>query len=357
MRQTRLASHLLALACLSLLLIAAAPLAAQDDPLRVAIKPLTPFVIEDDGSYSGFSIDLWAAIAEHLSVPYEYVRFETVGEVLEAVRTGQADVGIAGISITREREGFLDFSQPMFNAGLQIMTSMRGSSPGFDLLLRLFQPELLIIPLIMIVVVVLVGHVIWLVERRNPEFPDDYLPGVGEGIWWAASALIGGSDKMPRSLIGRVGAIVWVLTGIILVAYLTANLTAQNTVNQLQNNIRSVEDLPGRRIATVQNTTAQAYLREQGLLYVGVTAIEDAYDLLDAGAVDVIVYDSPVLLYYANTEGRGRFQVVGAVFARQDYGIALPTASRNRERIDLALLALIEDGQYDAIFRRWFGDG
>ncbi|MGH3768587.1 MAG: hypothetical protein ACRDTX_26110 [Pseudonocardiaceae bacterium] len=38
------------------------------------------------------------------------------------------DVGIAGITITKDREQVLDFSYPMFSAGLEVLTIPRGSS-------------------------------------------------------------------------------------------------------------------------------------------------------------------------------------------------------------------------------------
>jgi polar amino acid transport system substrate-binding protein len=53
---------------------------------------------------------------------------ETVKDLLSAVQQGQVDVGIAGISMTPEREAQLDFSHPMFNAGLQIMVPAQGDS-------------------------------------------------------------------------------------------------------------------------------------------------------------------------------------------------------------------------------------
>ncbi len=338
-------------------LLAAGSLQAQDDaPLRVAIKPLTPFVnVEVDNTYSGFSIDLWDEIARRAGLDYTYVPLETVAEVLDAVAGGEADVGLAGISITREREEVLDFSQPMFNSGLRIMTALRGGSSPLTLLASFFTPQLLLIVGVLLAVIVAVGHLIWLFERHNPEFPDAYLPGVGEGIWWAASALVGSSDKMPRSPIARAGAIAWVLSGIILVSVFTANVTTQNTIQQLESSIRGLDDLPGKRIATVEGTTAAAFLREERLIFAPVASIEDAYRLLANNTVDAVVYDAPVLQYYALTEGRGRVTLTGALFARQDYGIALQAGSPLRESIDRALLEMHEDGTYDDLYQRWFG--
>lgn len=346
----------IALSCLIAFLIAS-PLSAQWEVRRVAIKPLEPFVmVNDDGTFSGFSIDLIETIAQRNNWRIDWLYYETVGEVLEAVRSRQADIGIAGISITAEREQDLDFSQPMFNAGLQIMTRSTGDNPGLGLLRTLLQPQFLLIPMIMAVVIVIIGHIIWLVERKNPDFPDDYLPGVSEGMWWAASSLIGAGDKMPKSPVGRIGALVWVVTGIILISLLTANLTAENTIAQLQSTITGIDDLPGKSIVTVENTTSAEWLQAHDLRFRTVERIESAYEMLESGSVDAIIYDSPVLLYHATTSGRGTVTLAGSLFARQDYGIALPSGSPDREGIDRVLLAMLEDGSYDTIYRRWFGN-
>ena len=100
--------------------------AARQEPAtawRVVIKPLTPFVMETDGAYRGFSIDLWReGIAARLGQPYEYQFVETVADQLAAVENGAANLAITGISITKAREEVLDFSQPYFRAGLQMLT-------------------------------------------------------------------------------------------------------------------------------------------------------------------------------------------------------------------------------------------
>jgi polar amino acid transport system substrate-binding protein len=44
-----------------------------------------------------------------------------VSDVLNAIRSGQADLGIAAISLTNQREQEFDFSHPILVANLQIM--------------------------------------------------------------------------------------------------------------------------------------------------------------------------------------------------------------------------------------------
>jgi len=101
----------------------------QDQALRVATMPLEPFVIEEGDRLAGFSVDLWDAVARRLGVEYRWVEVGSVDDLLAAVREGRADVGIAGISMTSEREQAVDFTMPFFNAGLRIMTSTRSTQP------------------------------------------------------------------------------------------------------------------------------------------------------------------------------------------------------------------------------------
>ncbi|MBW2336394.1 MAG: transporter substrate-binding domain-containing protein [Deltaproteobacteria bacterium] len=72
--------------------------------------------------------------------------------------------------------------------------------------------------------------------------------------------------------------------------------------------------------------------------------------------VDAVVYDAPNLLHYANGEGKGKVIVVGKLFVLQDYAMALPQGSRWREKINRAVLALLESGETRHIRSKWFGD-
>ena len=44
------------------------------------------------------------------------------------------------------------------------------------------------------------------------------------------------------------------------------------------------------------------------------------------------------------------------VFREQQYGVALSDDPYLREQINLALLRLVESGEYAALYREWFGE-
>ena len=90
---------------------------------KVGVRVISPFVNKNaDRSYFGFSIDLWNKISGSAKLPTtKFQEFENVGSLIDSVEKKNVDVGIAAISITSDRESRVDFSQPMFDAGLQIM--------------------------------------------------------------------------------------------------------------------------------------------------------------------------------------------------------------------------------------------
>src|SRR5690606_20137927 len=133
--------------------------------LRVVTRVLPPVVMErPGGKFSGFSIELWERIAEKLKLEMTFHVAPNVGALLADVRAGKADVGVAAISITSAREAEFDFTQPILNAGLQIMVRGRGqddgSNPLGDLLGLLLSPAILVWLGIAMLLIVIPAHIV-----------------------------------------------------------------------------------------------------------------------------------------------------------------------------------------------------
>ena len=326
--------------------------------MRVATRIVPPFVEKQSDKLTGFSIDLWEQIAQQMGVKTSYDVQESVPSLLSAVKNNKADIAVAAISITSDRDKQFDFSQPIFESGLQIL--VRDSQQKRDPLSSvrsIFTPALLQLMGVMLLLLLIPAHVIWFSERKHPSsMLDDhkYFPGIFHAAWWAVSTLATQADQMPRSAVGRIVAVIWMFTGVGFVAYFTAALTTQQTVDQLQGNIQSINDLAGKRVATATGSTSADFLRKRGISVSEVPHIEDAYKLLDADSVDAVVYDAPVLLYYAAHDGKGHAHVVGTIFRKENYGILMPQNSPYRKPINQALLKLRENGAYDEIYNDWF---
>jgi polar amino acid transport system substrate-binding protein len=327
-------------------------------PLLVATRTIPPFVFDDKGELSGFSIDLWRSISNQLGVQSKFIPYPTLVDLLTAVKNNVAALGIAAISITSERQQNFDFSLPMFAAGLQIMVrNLEGNSNAFSNILQLFfSPALLQVIGFALVLTLISAHIIWLFERnhKNGMIDKSYFPGIFQACWWAASTLATQAEEMPKGAIGRFIAVVWMFIGVLFVAYFTASATTLLTVQQLQGDIRSADDLPGKVVATTTGSTAAAYLKEHHISTLEVAKIEQAYSALLNKKADAVVFDAPVILFYAANEGKGKVQVVGSIFREENYGIVLPNDSPYRKKINNALLSLKEDGTYQTIYDKWF---
>ncbi|KRQ03134.1 hypothetical protein AOQ71_30735 [Bradyrhizobium manausense] len=335
---------------------------AETAKLRVATRIVPPMVVEKNGVLGGFSIELWNSIGKRLNRETEYVVLPDVSELLDAVASGRADLAIAAISITSEREDRFDFSQPIMNSGLQIL--VRGTAVNVEAnplreLMQLFFSRTLLVWLGIALLLILVpAHLMFLVERTHHSgiIPTKkYFPGIFHAMFWAAGTLATQADQMPRHWIARIVAVLWMFTGVVFVAFYTAQLTASLTVQQIRGPINGQQDLVGKTVGTTRGSTAKAYLSELKAEVREFEKVDDLYRALLDQQVDAVVFDAPALLYYTTHDGSRLARTVGDVFHREDYGIVFPTGSPLRKQVNEALLRLRENDTYQRIYEEWFG--
>jgi polar amino acid transport system substrate-binding protein len=217
-----------------------------------------------------------------------------------------------------------------------------------------------VLPIIGLVLLMILvpAHLVWFFERRNATgllTHRSYFPGILEACWWAASTLATQADQMPRTALARITAVIWMFASVVFIAYFTAAVTSSLTVQQLRGEINGPADLPGKRIASVKGSTSADYLQRQHIEVMEYANIEEAYRALGESKADAVVYDAPVLLYYASRDGKGKVQVVGSIFRKENYGIVFPPESPYRKSVNEALLKIKEDGTYDRLYTKWFG--
>ncbi len=123
------------------------------------------------------------------------------------------------------------------------------------------------------------------------------------------------------------------------------------------NDIKVLEDLEGKLVATKLGTTSVDFLKKnvetKDLKLLPNT--DNLFMELVSGGVDAVFFDSPPLLYYAQNQGKGQVKTVGPLYQGQSYGIAFPEGSDLREKVNITLLKFMEDGTYDKLYEKWFG--
>lgn len=337
-------------------------LSAEDRPLKVTTSIFEPFVIEsDNGSLTGFSIDLWTLISKEAALPPSNIKLvDNIDQLLSSVILKESDIAFSGISMTDKREEKLDFSHPLFKSGLQIMIPDDGRKNTAAILKKalsiVLSKELFYALLILFLLLLISAHIIWFLERKNNDFSNNYLRGIADSIWWSAVTIttVGYGDKKPKFYAGKIFAVVWMFAGIFIMTYFTASVTTSLTINELNEGIISIGDIFDKKVATIENSTSHQYLKDISIFPITFPNLEKAAIQLEKNNIDAIVYDSPALRYFISKHPK-KFKIAGNIFHQEDYAFAMPQGSMLRDKVNIAILKIISSGQYNDLINKWFG--
>ncbi len=325
--------------------------AAQDESAipekvyQVGTKDSPPFAYKNpSGEWDGIGIELWKRIALERNIEFEWQERE-LDRLLQDIENGKLDVVAGSLTVTPEREMVMDFSHPFYSSGLGIAVSGNNSWSLLQVIIRLFSWEFLSVMLVLFAMLLGVGWLVWLFERRHNQdhFGGHNVEGILNGFWWSAVTMttVGYGDKCPVTIGGRIIALIWMFTGIIVISGITASITSALTVTQLESAINDPSDLAKVRVGTVSASTSYNYLRERGIRINEYGNIEQALLALNNERIDAVVYDEPILRYQVLHNPAYNIQVLPFTLQRQDYGLALVSGSPIREQINIALLNVI----------------
>jgi len=128
-------------------------------------------------------------------------------------------------------------------------------------------------------------------------------------------------------------------------------------VRNNESGMNNVQSLADKTIGVKIGTATVDYLRDNvpNAKLKLFPNIDNAFLDLATGRVDAVVHDTPNVQYYANTAGKGRVHVSGSLRSGDFYGIAFPKGSELTAQVNQALAALKANGQYRALYTKWFG--
>jgi polar amino acid transport system substrate-binding protein len=343
----------------AILLLLLTSLTGYAEKLLISVNEFSPFVIKNEGLFTGFDIDLMNTIAGENGWSVEYVAEPTVLEAITSVESNRSDLAICGISITGKRYEKVSFSQPYFNSGLQLLVSKE----TFKNAVRLRDNWSVVSPILyecfvlLLIFLTVFAHSIWLVERGTGEmFSKNYFQGIGMAYWWSivTCSTVGYGDVFPKSRLGRLVGGLIIILGIAWFGYFTANLTSIVTVIRQDNPpIKTIFDMKDKRVATERSTTASEFLSVAGINFSEVDNYEEACRMVSEGKMDGVLFDYPALLRYANANDD--VVLVGGLATSEKYGIVMRKGSHLADVINLSLIKIVEDGRYNKMYEKWFG--
>jgi ABC-type amino acid transport substrate-binding protein len=349
--------------------IHAAPAAPIADPpldtpraIKVGVLNTEPFAIPDTAmKWTGYAVVMFEASSIHARVVPEFREYASADALIDAVASGEVDAGVGNTLVTSERLERVDFSQPFLDAGLRVMVSSQKSSSFFRVIDGLIEGgHARVLAWCLAGALGLTVVVSLLLRRFDREFTPHLHEGLAESFHHVVSVAVTGKTSYKGGVvppwIGRIVAAIWLLFGLATVAYLTSTVTSVMTADVLHRQINGPNDLRGKTIGIVAASGGDTYCSEQKLDIVRFSTLEAAVQAMSERHVDAVVGDASILEYYDLKHPEAKIAVVGELFQRRHFGFAFHRDGTNlREKFDIAILALRENGTLDQIRQRWFG--
>lgn len=335
------------------------------DTLVIGIEQEPPFIIiskdiiTNEIEYTGLSIDLWESIAVERGVAYRYEQFSDHLGLIRALDFEEIDLSINPIHVNEVRLKMLDVTQPYFvtSIGVAISETRRGTIGSF--IKNFFSLNFLRIVLLLLLVIFIFGTILWAAERK--ENKGQFRPGIiglFDGLWWSAVTMttVGYGDKAPKTQLGRVIAMIWMFTAIIIISGFTAAIASALTVNSLSQSIEDLDDLRKiQNIGTVAASSSEDYLLSQDINLASVYAdAEEALKALAKGDIEVLLYDEAVMDYFIDQLNiSNKVSLLPITFNRQYRSFFLPKRSDNLNWVNSLVVRRTNASSWQELLKKY----
>ncbi|XP_041357983.1 glutamate receptor-like isoform X2 [Gigantopelta aegis] len=338
--------------------------------------------------YLGFCAELANKVA--LNVGYEYhLRMVWDSEYGKTNKDGtwngmigelirhDADIAVAPLTITSDREKVLDFTKPFMSLGISIMFKKpEDQEPHVFSFMEPLSQEIWLCTAFAFIGV---SVVLFLVSRFSsvewqldgPEHKLTNVFTIGNSLWFSLGAFMQqGCDVLPKSVSGRIVTSVWWFFTLIVISSYTANLAAYLTNLRMTSPISSAEDLAkqteikygvrkgGSTYMFFNGSTVSLYQRMMSFMgsqpSVFVESNEEGIRRVrDPKEKYAFLIESTTNEFYNSREPCDTMQI-GNNLDSKGYGIATPMGSEIRDMLTLATLELREHGILEAMRKKWW---
>jgi len=358
-------------ACLILLLLSVASSFSADtfakesksyiekDTLQVGYTLSPPFLNKKNDQLIGPSYWLWQEVFADKDIAFNYKEMSHE-ELLKALKTGEVDISMSPLTINDERLENFDFTVPFQSVQSGIMVEQQSAfEKAIQFLRSFFSINFFKAMGGLAIVILIFGFLEWLFERKaNEEEFDKGIKGLWQGFWWSAVTMttVGYGDKSPRTTGGRVIALIWMFTAIIIISGFTASIASSLTVNQIDSGKSQMNDFKDKKLATIEASVTEKWLEEN--FFTNRTSVESSSefnDLLLNNKVDAIAYDRPVLQSIIKKDSLDQFKLLPTQYNYQYYalGINRSLPDNFKHQLSLSLLRATQTKDWDVILSEY----
>ncbi|XP_053604879.1 glutamate receptor ionotropic, kainate 2 isoform X2 [Plodia interpunctella] len=344
-----------------------------------------------NAQFEGYAIDLIHEISKILGFNYTFKlapdgRYgsynretkEWDGMIRELLEQ-RADVAIADLTITYDREQVVDFTMPFMNLGISVLYRKPIKQPPN--LFSFLSPLSLDVWIYMATAYLGVSVLLFILARFTPyEWHQSHSPdgdkmenifSLANCLWFAIGSLMQQScDFLPKAVSTRMVAGMWWFFTLIMISSYTANLAAFLTVERMDSPIESAEDLAKQtkiKYGALKGGSTAAFFRDSNF-----STYQRMWSFMESAR--------PTVFTSSNKEGEERVMrgkggyaylmesttieyvverncdltQVGGMLDSKGYGIAMPPNSPYRTAISGAVLKLQEEGKLHILKTKWW---
>ncbi|XP_054269961.1 glutamate receptor ionotropic, kainate 2 isoform X1 [Macrosteles quadrilineatus] len=361
----------------------------------------SPYCMRKDSSekltgnaqFEGYSLDLIHEISKILGFNYTF-RLVPDGKygslnretkewdgMMKELLDQRADLAIADLTITYDREQAVDFTMPFMNLGISILYRKPIKQPPN--LFSFLSPLSLDVWIYMATAYLGVSVLLFILARFSPyewdnPHPCNDQPDVLENqfsllnsLWFTIGSLMQqGSDIAPKAVSTRMVAGMWWFFTLIMISSYTANLAAFLTVERMDSPIESAEDLAKQtkiKYGALRGGSTAAFFRDSNF-----STYQRMWSFMESARPSVFT-SSNLEGVERVIKGKGSYAFlmestsieyvierncdltqVGGLLDSKGYGIAMPPNSPYRTAISGAILKLQEEGKLHILKTRWW---
>ena len=297
------------------------------DTLVVGYTAAPPFLVQEHEHKHGICFWLWEQVAREMELDYtlKEMPFE---QILEGLDDGSVDISINPLTMTAERSNQFNFTSPFYVANSTLVVKkISRTSVVLKTLKRIFSLELLSGIIILLIIIGTFGVLTWFFERKKN--PDDFRPdhkGLWDGLWWSTVTMttVGYGDKTPKSFGGKIIALIWMFTALLVVSGFTGSIASSILSSRQEMKVYDVNTLKDHHIGTMQNTSCETFLRSRHYKYLHpYSSIEDGLQAVESDEIKAFIYDEPILQYRLRQHGEGELELHNSSLNRQLYAFGI----------------------------------
>ncbi|XP_023222589.1 glutamate receptor ionotropic, kainate 2-like isoform X1 [Centruroides sculpturatus] len=343
----------------------------------------------DEPIFQGHSIDLVEELAKIANFSFkfqavadgQYGTFENGewnGMIGELIRN-EADMVVADLSVTQDRQSAVDFTAPYMNLGVGIL--FKKPSKKADNFFSFLSPFSVQVWFYMATAILGVTIVMYVMGRftpyewenphpcdQNPEELDNQFT-LQETAWLVVGCVMqGGGDIDPKATSTRMAIGYWWFFTLIMVSSYTANLAAFLTAGRMETAIKNAEDLVNQQ--KIQYGCVKGGSTEKFFKYSDHPTYSRMWTTMESAEPKVFVssndkgkervkkgnyafFMESTSIDYAIVSDCGLMKI-GDSLDEKSYAIATPKGSPIRESLSHALLKLQEQGITKLLKRKWW---